>query len=352
MKTYRNKYNEKYGNKKNKSNSLKEISKKTGVSMKGLQAIYNKGIGAFKTNPQSVRPNMTKEQWAMGRVYSSVMGGKASKIDKKELKMEKGGEVCTYDYVGYEVNARQCENEGVDYLLTGEYIMVARSLYKTNYNLWLYYNYINRLQITLEDCKEFSNQLKKEFTKLPLPISVLKAVGKRKRSYGAYRLSKSLADAHRKENINPNMKINTQNAKGGYITINGRELYCQVWTEMVCCDESWGAYFLDKNTNRPIPALDRKDYYSLTTLIHELAHCLDFQYQMLDTGKPPVIAHKDYFLKALYKILTACKDGKIKLARSIDLRANLLQKYLNTSEGRKKYYTEPLSKIRLRNMQS
>lgn len=320
--------------------------------MKGLQAIYNKGIGAFKTNPQSVRPNMTKEQWAMGRVYSSVMGGKASKIDKKELKYAKGGEVCTYDYVGYEVNERQCENEGVDYLLTGEYIMVARSLYKTNYNLWLYYNYINRLQITLEDCKEFANQLKKEFTKLPLPISVLKAVGKRKRSYGAYRLSKSLADARLKETTNPNMKINTQNAKGGYITINGRELYCQVWTEMVCCDESWGAYFLDKNTNRPIPALDRNDYYSLTTLIHELAHCLDFQYQMLYTGKPPVIAHKDYFLKSLYKILTACKDGKIKLASSIDLRANLLQKYLNTSEGRKKYYTEPLSKIRLRNMQS
>ena len=69
-----------------------EISKDTGVSLKGLQQIYNKGIGAYKTNPNSVRPNVkSKEQWAMARVYSSVMGGKASKIDANELKMEKGG---------------------------------------------------------------------------------------------------------------------------------------------------------------------------------------------------------------------------------------------------------------------
>jgi len=262
----------------------------------------------------------------------------------------KGGEVCTYDYVGYEVNERQCENEGVDYLLTGEYTMVARSLYKTNYNLWLYYNYINRLQITFKDCQEFANQLVKEFTKLPLPISVVKAVGKRKRSYASYKLWQFKPERQYKTDI-------TDDVKGGYIEImddlgSGRQVYCKVWTELVCCDESWGAYFLDKNTNRPIPALDRNDYYSVTTLIHELAHCLDFQYQMLYTGKPPVIAHKDYFLKALYKILTACKDGKIKLARSIDLRANLLQKLLNTSEGRKKYYSKPLSKLRLRNMQS
>jgi hypothetical protein len=92
VKTYRDKYNEKYGYKKNTSHSLKDISKKSGVSLKGLQQIYNKGIGAFKTNPESVRKNVSsKEQWAMGRVYSAVMGGKASRIDKKELEMEKGG---------------------------------------------------------------------------------------------------------------------------------------------------------------------------------------------------------------------------------------------------------------------
>jgi hypothetical protein len=90
--TYKDKYNTKYGYKKNESHTLEEISKDTGVSMKGLQQIYNKGIGAYKTNPSSVRPNVkSKEQWAMARVYSAVMGGKASKIDSNELKMENGG---------------------------------------------------------------------------------------------------------------------------------------------------------------------------------------------------------------------------------------------------------------------
>ena len=90
--TYKDKYNTKYGYKKNESHTLEEISKDTGVSMKGLQQIYNKGIGAYKTNPTSVRPNVkSKEQWAMARVYSAVMGGKTARIDSKELKMKKGG---------------------------------------------------------------------------------------------------------------------------------------------------------------------------------------------------------------------------------------------------------------------
>jgi hypothetical protein len=91
-KNWKQKYNKKYGNDLEESNSLSEISEDTGVSKKGIQKIYNKGIGAYKTNPSSVRPNVkSKEQWAQARVYSAVMGGKAAKVDAKELKMEKGG---------------------------------------------------------------------------------------------------------------------------------------------------------------------------------------------------------------------------------------------------------------------
>lgn len=90
--TWKHKYNKKYGYPLTESHSLKEISKDTGVSMKGLKQIYKKGVGAFKTNPSSVRKNVrSSQQWAMGRVYSAVMGGKASDVDAKELKMEKGG---------------------------------------------------------------------------------------------------------------------------------------------------------------------------------------------------------------------------------------------------------------------
>ena len=84
--TYKNKFNIKYGFLKDTSHSLKEIAKITGYELKHLQMIYNKGIGAYKTNPQSVRPSVkSPEQWAYARVYSAVMGGKASKIDAIHL---------------------------------------------------------------------------------------------------------------------------------------------------------------------------------------------------------------------------------------------------------------------------
>lgn len=90
--TYKQKFNKKYGYGKDDSHTLSEVAKETGKSKKGLQQIYNKGIGAYKTNPESVRPNVkSKEQWAMARVYSAVMGGKASRVDKNELAMAKGG---------------------------------------------------------------------------------------------------------------------------------------------------------------------------------------------------------------------------------------------------------------------
>ena len=87
MVSYKEKFNTKYKQKKGTSNSLADIAKKTGIKKSALQKIYNKGIGAYKTNPKSVRPNVkSKEQWAMARVYSAVTGGKAAKVDKNELK--------------------------------------------------------------------------------------------------------------------------------------------------------------------------------------------------------------------------------------------------------------------------
>lgn len=88
MKTYKQLYNEKYKFKKNQSHSLKDISKTTGYKLSGLQTIYNKGIGAYKTNPSSVRPSVkSPEQWSMARVYASINPkSKAYKIDKVHLK--------------------------------------------------------------------------------------------------------------------------------------------------------------------------------------------------------------------------------------------------------------------------
>lgn len=65
--------------------SKSEIAKISKIPIKILDEVYDRGIGAYKTNPESVRTKggkkdpkvplskkMSKEQWAMARVYSFV----------------------------------------------------------------------------------------------------------------------------------------------------------------------------------------------------------------------------------------------------------------------------------------
>ena len=57
---------------------VKSASKRSGISKGRLRKSYKRGIGAYKTNPGSVRnirgvkggpgPKMSKEQWACARV--------------------------------------------------------------------------------------------------------------------------------------------------------------------------------------------------------------------------------------------------------------------------------------------
>jgi hypothetical protein len=85
--TYRNKFNRKYGFEKDASHSLAEIAKLTGYKLAGLKTILSKGEGAYRSNPQSVRPQVTSAvQWGLARVYSAVMGGKAAGVDASHLK--------------------------------------------------------------------------------------------------------------------------------------------------------------------------------------------------------------------------------------------------------------------------
>ena len=87
MSTYKQKFNLKYKQPNDQSNSLEDISRLTGFKKSGLQTIFNKGIGAFRTRPDSVRKGITSEdQWAMARVYAAVNpSSKAYKIDKIHL---------------------------------------------------------------------------------------------------------------------------------------------------------------------------------------------------------------------------------------------------------------------------
>tara|TARA_R110000850_G_scaffold1207_5_gene7358 strand:- start:1736 stop:2008 length:273 start_codon:yes stop_codon:yes gene_type:complete len=85
--TYKQQFNKKYGFKLNEPHNLKEIADITGYKYSGIKTIFEKGEGAFESNPQSVRPGMQKQQWAYSRVYASVNPkSKAYKIDKIHLK--------------------------------------------------------------------------------------------------------------------------------------------------------------------------------------------------------------------------------------------------------------------------
>jgi len=70
-------YNEKYGEKHGRVTAAK------------LKQVYDRGIGAYKTNPTSVRPNVSsKEQWAYARVNSFLRiarGAKSATHDKDLL---------------------------------------------------------------------------------------------------------------------------------------------------------------------------------------------------------------------------------------------------------------------------
>ena len=98
VKTNKDKYNEKYGFPKDTSHSRSEISRTTGIPARILTEVYKRGVGARRSNPQSVRSattgkkiggrslkgKMSAEQWGMGRVYSFVMkqSGTWGKADK------------------------------------------------------------------------------------------------------------------------------------------------------------------------------------------------------------------------------------------------------------------------------
>ena len=85
--TYKNKFNKKMNLPLQMSHSINNISKLSGYSAHGLKTIYKKGVGAYYSNPKSVRPQVkSAEQWGMARVYAAVNPtSKAYKIDKTHL---------------------------------------------------------------------------------------------------------------------------------------------------------------------------------------------------------------------------------------------------------------------------
>ena len=89
--TYKQQFNRKHSQPLNQANSLEDIARLSGYQLKGIETIFNKGIGAFKTQRSAVRPNVkSPEAWAFARTYAAVNPqSKAYKIDKVHLRKKK-----------------------------------------------------------------------------------------------------------------------------------------------------------------------------------------------------------------------------------------------------------------------
>ena len=68
--TYTQKFRKKYGQ---NVKSLPNISKATGVPLKTLQTVYNRGLAAWRTGH---RPGASPQAWGYARVHSFIMKGK------------------------------------------------------------------------------------------------------------------------------------------------------------------------------------------------------------------------------------------------------------------------------------
>lgn len=508
METWRNKYNKKYGYSKNASHDLETISKDTGISMKGLQQIYNKGIGAYKTNPSSVRPSVkSKEQWAMGRVYSAVMGGKASRIDFNELKMEKGGSMMNmdinemariqregtfseklqfvkdnpqlflkrggqtsaqqrkvakvmreykrgdlksssgkkvtdrnqaiaialseanvkqryddggiisqseiqamvsyinsedaneflsnsyrkvlgkfgitdiknidykrfpkgeiinpYDFSGYNYMKRKNEEMGVSFLLTGEYELVSKAIYERDYPMWLFYNYMGRINISFEACQKWLLQAISYFSDtMPIPIYLIHTPNAQDgRSYAMWYATSNPAEA------------SSRLGRPLEWQYDGRWYYQEIGMvgNYDFQQGGWGTFYTEKKTGLLIPEYTKTSFH-FNTLMHEFAHCLDFQSQLIiniakyndrqlaiesgditidtreltdlekqlygdnlnqrpETIAQPITNHFDYFIDALIKVLRASSSGKIPLTQLFEQQALDVQQTLGGVYG-------------------
>ncbi len=86
MSTNKEQWNRRHKFANGQSHTKAEISRVSKIPISVISDVYDRGIGAYKTNPESVRVKgtfkkdpkvplsrkLSKEQWAMARVYSFV----------------------------------------------------------------------------------------------------------------------------------------------------------------------------------------------------------------------------------------------------------------------------------------
>ena len=84
--THKQQLNKRWGLQRDEAHTLVGLQRRTGVPVKVLREVYNRGVGAHRTNPTSVRlkgsyakdkragiplvRRLSAEQWGLARVYA------------------------------------------------------------------------------------------------------------------------------------------------------------------------------------------------------------------------------------------------------------------------------------------
>lgn len=83
----------------------KELSTKTGCSVKGLKQIVRKGEGAYFSSGS--RPNQTAQSWGIARLASAITSGKSAAVDYSIIEKE-----CNHNKMAYKLATKALTKYG------------------------------------------------------------------------------------------------------------------------------------------------------------------------------------------------------------------------------------------------
>ena len=301
------------------------------------------------------------------KTYNKILAKYDVDISKPyEGKYKEGKYIDTYDFSGYEYMKNKNEEAGVSFLLTGEYELVSKAIFEKDYSMWLFYNYLGRINISFQACKDWLKQATEYFAdEMPVPINLTHTPhAKDGRSFALWYATSNFQS----------IKDKFGDEKVASFEYNGVYYYQEIGMvgNFDNNNDGWGSYYKEKKTGLLIPEFTQTSFH-FNTLIHELSHCLDFQTQLLinidkfnfkqsqkdvsvviddnttDLEKQlygmslesndgnfvahPITNHFDFFVDALIKILRACASGKIPLTQLYEQQALDVQTTLSGVYG-------------------
>lgn len=321
------------------------------------------------------------------------------KIFFKKKDYAEGGDIsldmCYANYSGYDIQSTRCKEEGVDFIMVGEYRDVARDLRKYYQKEWLYYNRMARIYVSVNDALKFVKEANKHFNPT---IDINSFFYDIDRSFATYRINSNkptndimidVGGMTRTDN-KPNKdktkgkseqrKIDKQLARrekqeppiikpSQWKEVDGLYWYIGMVVNQGGGDGYFDREWKNKIVNKHLP---EDNGISLFTLIHEYAHCLDYNnsikrgktyevpaYEMeLALGEDFVgneyskdelkrmrkanesgqkkttllSTHAEFFVEALAKILEAGDNGKIPILNKLDNQVIQIEKKIGGVE--------------------